>query len=122
MPSGTFAMDSAERAHLVGRVASRRAVLRAGVLSWLGLGLPDVLRVRARAARTGERRIVRGVILAFCPGAPSHLDTLDPKPQAPLEIRGSFGTIATALPSVRLSEHLPRLAQRLGRSTLVRSM
>jgi hypothetical protein len=66
--------------------------------------------------------VVRGVILAFCPGAPSHLDTLDPKPNAPAEIRGSFGTIPTALPGVRFSEHLPELARRLGRTTLVRSM
>jgi hypothetical protein len=50
------------------------------------------------------------------------LETLDPKPEAPPEIRGSFGTIATALPGVRLGEHLPQLARRLGRTTLVRSM
>src|SRR5439155_11907657 len=65
---------------------------------------------------------IRGVILAFCPGGPSHLETLDPKPEAPLEIRGSFGTVATALPGVRLGEHLPRLARSLDRLTLVRSM
>jgi hypothetical protein len=66
--------------------------------------------------------MVRGVILAFCPGGPSHLETLDPKPEAPLEIRGSFSTIATTLPGVRLGEHLPRLARYLNRLTLVRSM
>jgi hypothetical protein len=62
------------------------------------------------------------VILAFCPGGPSHLDTLAPKPEAPSEVRGSFGTLATALPGVRVCEHLPRLARRLDRLTLVRSM
>jgi uncharacterized protein (DUF1501 family) len=100
---------------------SRRAVLRAGALAWLGLGLADVLGARATAAATVRRR-VRGVILAFCPGAPSHLETLDPKPDAPPEIRGSFGTIATALPTVRFGEHLPAVARRLDRLTLVRSM
>jgi uncharacterized protein (DUF1501 family) len=101
---------------------SRRAVLRAGALGWLGLGLADLLGGRAPAAPGRRRRAVRGVILAFCPGAPSHLDTLDPKPDAPAEVRGSFRTIATALPGVRLVEYLPRLAARLGRLTLVRSM
>ena len=99
---------------------SRRAVLRAGSLAWLGLGLSDVLGCRAQAA--SKRRRVRGVLLAFCPGAPSQLETLDPKPDAPAEVRGSFGTIATALPGVRFGEHLPQLARRLDRLTLVRSM
>jgi hypothetical protein len=94
-------------------------VLRAGALAWLGLGLADVLGGLAPAARAAR---ARGVILAFCPGAPSHLETLDPKPDAPPEVRGSFGTIATRLPGVRLGEHLPQLARRLDRVTLVRSM
>jgi hypothetical protein len=97
---------------------SRRAMLRAGALGWLGFDMADVLAVAAQ----GHRRSIRGVILAFCPGGPSHLETLDPKPEAPAEIRGSFGTIATALPGVRFSEHLPQLARRLDRMTLVRSM
>jgi hypothetical protein len=65
---------------------------------------------------------VRGVILAFCTGGISQLDTFDPKPDAPEEVRGGFETIATALPGVRVCEHLPQLARRLGRATLVRSM
>jgi hypothetical protein len=98
-------------------------VLRAGALTWFGLGLADLFRARAgTAAAPVARRPIRGVILAFCPGAPSHLETLDPKPDAPREIRGSFGTIATALPGVRLGEHLPELARHLDRMTLVRSM
>jgi hypothetical protein len=104
------------------RPPSRREVLRAGALGWLGLGLADLLRARALAGRAPANRPVRGVLLAFCPGGPSHLDTLDPKPEAPGEIRGSFGTLATALPGVRVCEHLPRLARRLDRLTLVRSM
>src|SRR5438067_2112879 len=104
------------------RPPSRRAILRVGALSWLGLGLADLLRAQAVAKSATPKRPIRGVILAFCPGGPSHLETLDPKPEAPLEIRGSFGTIATALPAVRLGEHLPRLARYLDRLTLVRSM
>ncbi len=104
------------------RLPSRREVVRAGALSWLGLSLADLLHVRALAGPASAKRPLRGVILAFCPGGPSHVDTLDPKPEAPSEIRGSFGTIATALPGVRVCEHLPRLAPRLDRLTLVRSM
>jgi hypothetical protein len=97
--------------------------LRAGGLSWLGLGLDEVLRRRAAGAATvSPNRPVRGVILAFCTGGISQLDTFDPKPDAPAEIRGEFGTIATALPDVRVCEHLPEVARRLGRTTLVRSM
>src|SRR5690349_7591235 len=90
----------------------RRALLRAGAASWLGLSLEDFLLRRAVAATgTGPehagRRPLRGVILAFCTGGISQLDTFDPKPDAPSEIRGSFASIASALAGVRVCEHLP---------------
>src|SRR5262245_49115533 len=101
----------------------RRAVLRAGAVSWLGLTLDDVLRQQAVAGLAPvRRRPIRGVILAFCTGGISQLDTFDPKPDAPSEVRGSFATIATALSGVRVCEHLPILARRLDRATVVRSM
>jgi hypothetical protein len=62
------------------------------------------------------------VILAFLTGGMSHLDTIDPKPEAPEEIRGSFRTIKTSVPGIRFGEHLPRLARALRELTLVRSM
>lgn len=101
---------------------SRRAWLRAGALPWLGVGLSDVLRWQAMGGRSTPPRKIRGVILAFCPGGPSHLETFDPKPEAPPEVRGEFDSIATALPGVRVGEHLPELARHLDRVTLVRSM
>jgi hypothetical protein len=55
-------------------------------------------------------------------GAPSQIDTLDPKPDAPVEQRGEFGTIASRLPGIRVCEHLPRIAGLLDRMCLVRSM
>ena len=55
-------------------------------------------------------------------GGPSQLDTWDPKPDAPAEIRGSFGTIATKTPGVRISEHFPMLASRTDKLAIVRSM
>jgi hypothetical protein len=99
-------------------------LLQAGSLSFFGLTLPGLLRARAEAAAFPQqnRPRVRGVILAFLTGGMSHLDSIDPKPEAPKEIRGTFNTIKTALPGVRFTEHLPRLAAALGEMTLVRSM
>src|SRR5947209_231293 len=96
------------RAHRHRWGLSRREVRRAGSLGLLGLGVDDLLRGRGAAGATARRP--RSVILAFCPGAPSHIDTWDPKPDAPAQIRGEFSTIAARTPGLRLSEHLPRLA------------
>jgi hypothetical protein len=64
----------------------------------------------------------KSVVVLYLYGAPSQMDTLDPKPQAPLETRGEFGTISSALPGVAVCEHLPRVASILDRVALVRSM
>ncbi len=105
---------------------SRREMFRAGGLGLFGLGLADVLRgtARADAAQGGGRGRgrPRSVILAFCPGAPSHIDTWDPKPDAPAQIRGEFATIAARTPGLRLSEHLPSLAALSERFSLIRCM
>ncbi|MEE2641144.1 MAG: DUF1501 domain-containing protein [Planctomycetota bacterium] len=68
--------------------------------------------------RTGK---AKSVIFVFLWGAPSHLDTFDPKPDAPAEFRGPFSTIGTRLPGIRFSELVPRLAARNDRFSLVRS-
>lgn len=65
---------------------------------------------------------VRSCILVFFYGGPSHLETFDPKPNAPAEIRGEYGSIATVVPGVRVSAHLPRMARLIDRAGLVRSM
>lgn len=64
----------------------------------------------------------RSVLLVYASGGQSQLDTWDPKPDAPAEIRGAFGSIATAVPGVRVCEHMPRLARLADRYTLVRSV
>lgn len=64
----------------------------------------------------------KSVVVLYLYGAPSQMDTLDPKPNAPAERRGPFGTIATRLPGIRACEHLPRIAGILDRACLVRSM
>jgi len=103
-------------------VRSRRNVLKAG-MGLAGLSLPLLLGARAEAATAGRRMASRkAVILLWMTGGPSHLDTWDPKPERPSENRGPFGTIPTALPGVRICEHLPKMAGMLDRFTLVRSV
>jgi hypothetical protein len=97
---------------------TKRDFLRVGGLTTLGLALPAAGALAEVAAGGGER----AVILLLLVGGPSQLETWDPKPHAPAEVRGPFGTIATAVPGVRISEHLPRMARRMDRVTLIRSM
>jgi hypothetical protein len=95
---------------------TRRELLCAGALSALGA------LTRPAAAAPARRARARAVILLDLFGGPSHLDTFDPKPDAPAEVRGEFRSIPTALPGARVSEHLPRLAGRLHRTCLIRTV
>lgn len=94
------------------RVGSRRWFLQASLA-----GLTGALASTASApARSSRQRDPRSVILFWLSGGPSQIDTWDPKPDAPTEIRGPYRTIATSVPGVRFSEHLPlqaRLAHKL---------
>lgn len=100
---------------------TRRRLLMAGSLGLFGLGLPDLLRATTANERRGSGR-ARSCILVFAWGGPSQLDTLDPKPEAPAEVRGEFDTIATRVPGLRFSEHFPRLANLADRYAVVRSL
>jgi len=103
---------------------SRRDMIQAGGASLLGLSLADLLE----AGETNEPQLARGfghaknVILLFLYGGVSQLDTLDPKPAAPEDIRGPFSPISTSLSGVQISEHLPKLAKIMDRVSVVRSM
>jgi hypothetical protein len=99
----------------------RRTFLKVGGLGLAGFGLPQLLRAEA-GRRSGHKARARSVILLFQFGGPSHLDTFDPKPDAPREIRGEFAAIPTKVLGVRVTEHLPRLARLADRYTLVRSV
>jgi uncharacterized protein (DUF1501 family) len=104
---------------------SRRSLIQAGGLSALGLSMSDWLLARSHASSLGASGgfgRAKRCIFIFLWGGPSHLDTLDPKPEAPDEIRGHFRTIATRLPGVRFSEILPRMAQVNDQFALIRSM
>ncbi len=107
------------------RVGSRRWFLQTGLAGLAGLSLPELLRSRAEAAGAASDQGDHGrksVILFWLSGGPSHIDMWDPKPDAPSEIRGPFGTIATNLPGVRVSEHLPLQARIMDKLTIIRSV
>src|SRR5262249_39362243 len=78
----------------------------------------------ARPAHAGGKTFgkAKNCILLYLSGAPSQLDTFDPKPDAPDDIRGEFKTIATSVPGVRFSELLPKAAKWMPRVALVRTM
>jgi hypothetical protein len=105
----------------------RRQFLELGGLGLLGTGLAG--RTWAQAAEPAGRANgiaafgrAKSLIVLFLYGAPSQMDTLDPKPQAPLEERGEFRPIATSIPGITASELLPNVARNLHRVCLLRSM
>jgi hypothetical protein len=102
---------------------SRRAALQAGAVGLLGLGLGHLNELRALGApsQPGRPR-ARSVVFVFLSGGLSHLDSLDPKPDAPDSVRGPFRPIATRTPGLWISEHLPLLAQRSQRWALCRAL
>src|SRR5262245_22363867 len=98
---------------------SRRDLLRAGTLGVTGLSLPALLRAEAGARR--GRPLADACIFVFLWGAPSQFETFDPKPEAPEGIRGEFGVRHTRLPGVLYGEHIPQLAQRNDRFSVIRT-
>jgi hypothetical protein len=98
---------------------TRREFLRAGALALGGLTLSDVLRARAV---TGTSSLDTSVILFYMWGGPSHLETYDLKPEAPIEYRSVFRPIATRVPGMEICELFPRQAQVADRFSLVRSL
>lgn len=97
----------------------RRDFLRLGTAGLLGLGLADLLRLEAGAARKGK---AKSVIMVWLAGGPATIDMWDLKPHAPENIRGEFKPIASRAPGVQICEHLPKTAKVLDRCTLVRSL
>src|SRR6186713_730759 len=90
----------------------RRDLLRVGALSFMGLSLVDLLRVEAARAGTGSPGSARAknVLLIYLGGGITHHDTFDPKPDAPQEIRGKYGTIPAKVSGVRYSDQMTSLA------------
>jgi hypothetical protein len=90
---------------------TRRNCLQLGLSSLLGGGLVEALRLRGMAADDpAESSRPTSCILVWLDGGPSHYETFDPKPDAPLDIRGQFEPIATKVPGVFFSQHMRGLA------------
>lgn len=102
------------------RPVSRRGMLQIGGVASLGLSLPDLLRAES-APRRGPGPTADACIVIHLNGGPSHLDTVDMKPNAPAEVRGEFQPIASSLPGVFVCEHLPWLAPWMHHFTVIRS-
>ncbi len=99
---------------------NRRQLLQIGSISALGLaGLSEQL---AAAQSTTAKRPAKACIFLFMWGGPSQLDTLDLKPNAPAEIRGSFQPIATKVPGTQICEHFTQLANWTDKISIIRSL
>ena len=103
------------------RDVSRRSFVQAGVLGAGGLGLSELLQLKAQAAnaRSGKKT---SVILFWLSGGPGHMETWDPKPGAPAEVRGPFGAISTSVPGIQFGELMPNLAKRMDKLAVLRSV
>jgi hypothetical protein len=86
------------------------------------IGLGDLLRLQARAADSKPSRPDTAVIQIWLGGGPSQFETYDPKPRAPVEIRGCYNDIATNLPGLRICETLPRQAQIMDKVAILRTV
>ena len=102
---------------------TRREILQVGGLGFLGLTLADWLGAReAEASTQSTSSREPSCIFIFLSGGPSHLETFDPKPTAPIDIRGPYGAIPTSVPGIQISELLPQIARQMNKCALIRSM
>ncbi len=105
----------------LGSPMTRRGFLQVGYSGMVGLGLPGLLAARSASAGATPGR-ARSVIVVLLSGGLGQHDSFDMKPEAPDGIRGEFKPIDTAVPGIRVCEHLPGLAARAGKLAIVRSM
>src|SRR5687768_7320945 len=105
---------------------TRRGFIHAGVLGTAGLSLASLLKSEARAAaapgRAGGDKRGNNVIILWMRGGPSHIDMWDPKPDAPEEFRGEFGTMNSCVPGIQLTDMLPKTAAVMDKWSIVRSL
>src|SRR3954462_12240177 len=102
---------------------TRRDLLHVGSLGLLGLSAASLARAGESpdpTARTFGR--ARSCILLFLYGSPSQLETFDPKPDAPLQVRGELGSIRSSVPGLDVCELLPRMARVMDKVTVLRSV
>jgi hypothetical protein len=117
---------SLSRPSSVSGVINRREMIQVGGLSMLGLGLADLAARPVTAEQQKKHgpsfgRAKNCIILYLSGGNPQH-DMFDPKPDAAVEIRGEFDTIATSTPGIRFGEHCEHTAKHMHQMALIRSM
>ena len=100
----------------------RRDFLKLGGAGLLGLSLADLLRLEAHAGEAKSKAKAKAVIMVWLAGGPATIDMWDLKPEAPEGIRGSFKPADTSASGIQISEHLPKMAKVIDRSTVVRSL
>lgn len=101
---------------------TRREILQVGSVGFLGVTLAQWFAARATGNDGVRARREPSCIFVFLSGGPSHFETFDPKPLAPVEIRGPYGTIPTSVPGVRISELLPQIARNMDKCALIRTV
>ena len=103
---------------------ARRDLLRVGGLTALGIGMGDLFHARRLTATEAKPQTAsaKSCILIWLDGGPSHLESFDPKPDAPEEVRGPMDTISTRLSGVRLGECMTQTAAMMDKIAIVRSM
>jgi hypothetical protein len=106
---------------------ARRDFLRLGVGAFLGMSFVDLIAHRAKAAAVARASGLAApsqvnCIMIWLDGGPSHFETFDPKPDAPVDVRGEFKSIPTAIPGVHFSEVVPRIAKIADKLTVIRSV
>ena len=100
----------------------RRSFVKAGFLGLAGLSMPQMLRIRAQAASAGKPLASTSVIFINLQGGPTQFETYDPKPEAPADYRGAFGSIPTRLPGVHFCELMPQQAKIADKMAIIRSV
>ncbi len=101
---------------------NRREAIRVGGLSAFGLGLANYFSLQNASASVATLPAAKSCILIWLDGGPSHLETFDPKPNAPVEVRGPLSAISTSVAGIQLSECLAETAKRMQDVAIIRSM
>ena len=101
---------------------NRRAFLRWGSASAMTLACRTSIGNEDQSKSVPGVRRAKSVIVVFASGGQSQLEMWDPKPEAPEEVRGEFGTISTSVPGTFLGEHLPQVSRLAHKYALVRTM
>jgi hypothetical protein len=118
---GTWTTDPAHFA-----APTRRDIIRVGWLGGLGLSLGAFLKMEAAAKAADPVRKVepkaKSVIHVYLQGGFAHMDSFDPKPDAPAEYRGILQPLKTKLTGVQFSEHMAKMAEVADKLTVIRSM